>query len=333
MNEIKVFLKPGTPCPLQIAGLPSRYGLTMVGTPGEADWIVVPRIKTALPFLARYPWKRFLVYTNEPRLSNSCDRQKHLVPLLPPVEIMGVFTGDVFWHHFHFLGSCHFEIDGDFDIDIHHSLPMLTSKETAPDAKPVAAFISYRLQTNTSWIVGGIERDLEVPRCSYAQALHQAGLCDIYGSGWPQGVSEESSGYTSELGASEPWWTRKLKSLAQYRYNICLENTAADFYCTEKIWHAIQAGTLPIYWGANSRINDLFPKNSFIDLAQFESPAHLIDFIQALPEKDYLDRSNQCREVFNRCIAQRRDTVANDPALHMERIMARLRSHNSSPSS
>jgi len=164
-----------------------------------------------------------------------------------------------------------------------------------------------------------------VARSTCALELHKAGLCDIYGGNWPPGVSRESSGYSSEIGTKVPWWTSKLRDLAHYRFNVCLENTAFDYYCTEKIWHAIQAGTLPIYWGANNKIYDHFPKGSFIDLAEFESNAHLIDFLKSMPENEYLSRNNQCREVFNRCIAERRENIAADPDLHMKRITARLR--------
>jgi hypothetical protein len=325
MKEIRIFLKPRTSSPLELGELPQRFGLKKVATPAEADWIVAPRIRSLLPFMARFPFKRFLAYTNEPRLCAQSKRQSTIIPLLPPVEVMGVFTGDVFWHNFHFLGSFHYDIKGTLDTDIYRELPILTSREVSPGRKTVAAFVSYRLNSDTSFVIDGIDRDLEVKRATCARDLFKAGLCDVYGSDWPDGIARESSGYQSQIGAKVPWWTSKLRDLAHYRFNLCLENTAADYYCTEKIWHAIQAGTLPIYWGRNTTIYDVFPKGSFIDLAEFESNAHLIDFLKALPESEYLARNNQCREVFNRCIAERRETIAADPDLHMERIVARLR--------
>jgi len=33
------------------------------------------------------------------------------------------------------------------------------------------------------------------------------------------------------------------------RFNICLENTNSDGYVTEKIFHALLGGSIPIYWG------------------------------------------------------------------------------------
>ncbi len=41
--------------------------------------------------------------------------------------------------------------------------------------------------------------------------------------------------------------------LENYHFNICPENSNADGYTTEKVFDAIYAGTLPIYWGDNNR--------------------------------------------------------------------------------
>jgi len=326
MKAIKVFLKPGIPCPLAHKSLRAEYGVELTTQPGQAHWIIVDRAKSLVPYFLKYPGKRYLVYTNEPKNSRTTSKQFRPLPLLPKIEIMNVFTGDVFWHHFHFLGSYHSDIRGGLDVDLHTPLSPLSREDLAPiDKRLVAAFFTYRLKDNTSCVVDGINRDLEPTRCSYARALYQAGLCDIYGSNWPAGMSTEDSSYTSPLQATIPWWTRKLSLLPGYRYNLCPENTLADYYCTEKIWHAIQAGTLPIYWGANTRIFEIFPKNSFIDLADFPSPESLIHFLQMLPENEYLNRINACREAFNRCITERRKTLADDPKLHMERLMKRLR--------
>lgn len=40
----------------------------------------------------------------------------------------------------------------------------------------------------------------------------------------------------------------KIDFLKKYRYNICPENSVYDNYWTEKIFQAIQAGSIPIYW-------------------------------------------------------------------------------------
>lgn len=41
----------------------------------------------------------------------------------------------------------------------------------------------------------------------------------------------------------------KVKYMRQYMFNICPENSNAYGYCTEKVFEAIAAGCVPVYWG------------------------------------------------------------------------------------
>lgn len=43
----------------------------------------------------------------------------------------------------------------------------------------------------------------------------------------------------------------KIEYLKNYKFNICPENTDNRYYVTEKLAHAIMAGCIPVYWGAN----------------------------------------------------------------------------------
>ena len=40
--------------------------------------------------------------------------------------------------------------------------------------------------------------------------------------------------------------------LEDCRFNICLENTNSDGYVTEKVFHALLGGSIPIYWGGGA---------------------------------------------------------------------------------
>lgn len=44
----------------------------------------------------------------------------------------------------------------------------------------------------------------------------------------------------------------KAEFLKQYKFYICPENASVDGYVTEKVFHAIGSGCIPIYWGACS---------------------------------------------------------------------------------
>lgn len=57
--------------------------------------------------------------------------------------------------------------------------------------------------------------------------------------------------------------------LPHYKFNICFENTHSDYnetYVTEKICNAFKYGSIPIYWGNNKQIYEIFNKESFINL-------------------------------------------------------------------
>jgi len=45
----------------------------------------------------------------------------------------------------------------------------------------------------------------------------------------------------------------KLEYLKQFHFNICPENSNCMGYVTEKLFHAISAGCIPIYWGSYNR--------------------------------------------------------------------------------
>ncbi|MGV8093836.1 MAG: glycosyltransferase family 10 domain-containing protein [Mangrovibacterium sp.] len=45
----------------------------------------------------------------------------------------------------------------------------------------------------------------------------------------------------------------KLEYLKQFQFNICPENSNCMGYVTEKIFHAISSGCIPIYWGSYNR--------------------------------------------------------------------------------
>jgi hypothetical protein len=60
----------------------------------------------------------------------------------------------------------------------------------------------------------------------------------------------------------------KLATICNYRFNLCLENCEYPGYLTEKIFDAMLAGTVPVYWGAPD-VTDFIPQECFIDLRSF----------------------------------------------------------------
>lgn len=299
-----------------------EFQLKTCEAPRDADVFASNRLKPLLRWIIRYPRKRFLIWTNEPRYSVTLSDRLRLRPLRSSIEVMNVFGCEVFWHPLHFLGSFHFGTLDPLSIDLEMPLtPVRTSRQNGN--RPIVAVYSNRQHERGRCVIGGIDRDLERTRVALAIRGHQRGLVDIVGSGWPTGMAMESSGFGQDS-AAVPWHRRKLDILSRYRFNICLENTTYGFYVTEKIWHSIAAGCLPIYWGRGNHIGDIFPRHSFVDAAQFESPDELFDAVAGMSDSEWCDRYNACVEVFNFCTRRRRESIQWEPRQHLQRVVDRL---------
>ena len=55
----------------------------------------------------------------------------------------------------------------------------------------------------------------------------------------------------------------KKQFMKQYQFNICPENSKYPSYHTEKIFHALEAGCIPLYWAINKPELDLINENKY----------------------------------------------------------------------
>lgn len=92
----------------------------------------------------------------------------------------------------------------------------------------------------------------------------------------------------------------KLEYLRHYRFNLCPENSNTAGYCTEKLLEAIQAGCIPIYWGAdNNPEPDVFNQDAIIFFEMGKENDEAVRRIQELNSdaKKYMDFACQPRFV------------------------------------
>jgi hypothetical protein len=82
--------------------------------------------------------------------------------------------------------------------------------------------------------------------------------------------------------------------LQRCKFSIAFENCSKSGYVTEKLLHAFQSRTIPIYWGS-STVSQYFNTKAFLNLANFASPDELICEIIRLDNDDlaYMDMINQ----------------------------------------
>ena len=85
----------------------------------------------------------------------------------------------------------------------------------------------------------------------------------------------------SSSGAPEPApWTQHIHcTMSHYKFALAIENTMTDSYVTEKLFFALDAGTVPIYFGAPN-VLDLVPPHSIIVASQFKSMRQLAEYVK-----------------------------------------------------
>ncbi|MCW3089474.1 MAG: hypothetical protein JWP81_543 [Ferruginibacter sp.] len=244
-------------------------------------------------------FKKFMVSTIEPRHDLECKKFRTKKQI-----IMNIYSGDAFLHNLHFLGSYYNGFARNLGIDLA-SPPgrPLTTATLAEKKKFCLAAFAYRDPEKSKLIINGKNVDLFAHRQDLARFFNKRNKCDIIGHNWPADVKIlESSG---SAGGYDNWWDRKLELLGGYRFNICFENTAHPYYCTEKIWHAIAAGCLPVYYGEGTAIYETFPENSFIDASKFETNGELLYFMENLSHETHIERYNKCLTVMHQSCIQR----------------------------
>lgn len=267
----------------------------------RADLIFCRTLKHARWVARLFPRKQAIVWTHEPGFDTTADLRAHAWPGRP-VLVCNVFTGHVFWHNLHFLGSYHYNSGVDLGLDLT-PLDLVCASPSSFKHRQRALAAFARKKAGIQRLPDGQATDLNTIRQEIALSGHRQGLCDIIGSGW-DGLAMEASGWEAQKG--EPWWTRKLSFLANYRFSIAIENTATPYYVTEKIWHAVKAGALPIYWSKNSTIYETFPSESFVDASEFSEFDELWAYLASMGSTEWCERMRRCAEAYNRAVQQRR---------------------------
>ena len=83
--------------------------------------------------------------------------------------------------------------------------------------------------------------------------------------------------------ATYRWEAGKLALSKEYLFTIAIENSLTHDYVSEKLWHPLVAGSIPIYLGAPN-VHDWLPcrTHCIIDLRQFKTPKEAATFIKAV---------------------------------------------------
>jgi len=276
--------------------LMNHLGVTFVQSPADASLLVGNRIPLLAELASRFgPKKQYLLWTHEPRFYLEASKWTTIKNCR--VRTISLQSGEV----------C-------FDNYYYARIP------TEEDSQPFKSRLSKRLKRvvcvatasrNPSCLLKrcGQGIDLNPLRTTIALDGYRQGFVDIHGRGWPSYVSQSDS-------RSGNWAIAKYKILTNYDFNLCFENTLFPFYCSEKIWQSIYCGCLPIYYGQKTIYED-FPRNSFIDYADYPTPGALFEQIQSMSDDEITERYNKCVKVFEsaRSHAERSRVRASEYAI------------------
>jgi hypothetical protein len=75
----------------------------------------------------------------------------------------------------------------------------------------------------------------------------------------------------------------KVNFMGAYKFNLCFENSSYPGYCTEKLFEALCARTIPIYWGSSTAGLDFNPK-AFLNRHDFANDQAFFDHIVYLSQ-------------------------------------------------
>jgi hypothetical protein len=112
---------------------------------------------------------------------------------------------------------------------------------------------------------------------------------DVFGPGWNR---EQIS--WCPLYPNRPYrcWRANAKASkhelsAEYRFVMAYENfRGRRGYISEKIFDALQAGSVPVYLG-EERIAEFVPQEAFVDARNFRTRRELLAYLQSCPELEW----------------------------------------------
>jgi hypothetical protein len=264
-----------------------KHDIVIVDKITDADIVIAQNYKHLKKYLWRAVFgKKFLIWTLEPRFDTNFTTEKKVFFGLFKYRIMNVFTNDVFVSNITFTTHI-----------ISKEIELVVDDYEIKSRKIISLMSYYQGINQPKLIRQGENIDLIGLRSKIALVGNKLEILDVYGKGWPEGVSKEDS-------RDGDWGGRKKLLLADYNFNLCFENTASYNYMTEKIWDSIENYCLPIYYGKNTNVYEVFPKNSFIDYAEFNSVQALFDFVNAMTNAEFTRRMNSCIKVYNSISSQ-----------------------------
>ena len=88
-----------------------------------------------------------------------------------------------------------------------------------------------------------------------------------------------------------PSWTQKFEFMKDYQFCVCPENSEGDGYTTEKLFHALACGCIPVYWGSHGD-PEFFDHTKIINAATITDTESLMKEIRDRRDLKLWNRDN-----------------------------------------
>ncbi len=114
-------------------------------------------------------------------------------------------------------------------------------------------------------------------------------------------------------------WSSILSVLPRYKFYLAFENSQTTDYVTERVFHALVCGTVPVYLGAPN-IRDFMPDDAAVIVAsEFSSVSALADYLRYLDNNDaaYEQHLNWKRDGYSERFRRLVDLGSIDPQHRM----------------
>ncbi|POO00209.1 Glycosyltransferase [Trema orientale] len=112
-----------------------------------------------------------------------------------------------------------------------------------------------------------------LPHHSFGKCLNNVGGLDRALSFYPE--------CTDDANVTPKWWDHLHCAMSHYKFVLAIENTMTESYVTEKLFYALDSGSVPIYFGAPN-VWDFVPPHSIIDGSRFSSLEELASYVREL---------------------------------------------------
>jgi alpha-1,4-fucosyltransferase len=111
-----------------------------------------------------------------------------------------------------------------------------------------------------------------VPHHSFGKCLNNVGSVNAIQEMYPN---------CYKAGQGHGWHTTLHCGMSHYKFVLAIENTFVDSYVTEKLFYALDVGSVPIYFGAPN-VLELVPPKSIILGSDFDNIERLADYVKRL---------------------------------------------------